>query len=145
MIDIQVQGLAELERKMLALGPKIGLKALRSALASGAQVIKRDAMIRVPMKTGRLKRALYIKRLSKPNPFQERFIFGARHGKKMRKRNLDAYYWGFIEFGHKDRSGNAVNPRPFIVPAFASKKEAALDRIKVVLRNKIQQFAKEKA
>jgi hypothetical protein len=83
--------------------------------------------------------------MSKPNPFQERFIFGARHGKKMQKRGLDAYYWGFIEFGHKDRSGKEVPAQSFIRPAFEASKGKALDRIKDVLQKKIAQYAKEPA
>jgi len=145
MVNVEIQGMRELERKLLAMGQKVALKAIRSSLGAGAQVIKKDSMTRVPVLTGRLKKALYIKRMSKPNPFQERFIFGARHGKKMQKRGLDAYYWGFIEFGHKDRSGKEVPAQSFIRPAFEASKGKALDRIKDVLQKKIAQYAKEPA
>jgi HK97 gp10 family phage protein len=145
MMTVQVTGMAELERKIVAMGQKVGLKAIRSALVAGAQIVKKDSMARVPVLTGRLKRSLYIKRMSKPNPFKENVIFGARHGKKMQKRGLDAFYWGFIEFGHKDRAGKNVPAKSFIRPAFESSKQRALDRIKVVLQNKISQYAKEPA
>jgi HK97 gp10 family phage protein len=143
MMSIKVEGLKELEKKMISLGPKISLKALRSSLAAGAKVIKQDAMARVPVKTGTLRKSLYIKRLTKPNPYAERYILGARHGKKMQKRNLDAYYWSWIEFGHKDRSGKAVDPRPFIRPAFESRKIQAMDTIKQVLKTKIEKLVRE--
>jgi HK97 gp10 family phage protein len=145
MMTVQITGMAELERKILAMGQKVGLKAIRSALVGGAQIVKKDAQARVPVLTGRLKKALYIKRMSKPNPFKENVIFGARHGKKMQKRGLDAYYWGFIEFGFTDRSGKKIPGVSFIRNAFEATKGKALDRIKDVLQKKISQYAKEPA
>ena len=144
-ISVEIQGLRELERKLIALGPKVGLKAMRSALVSGAQVIKRDAMERVPVKTGRLRRALLIKRLAKLNPFSEKVIIGVRHGKKQQKSDRDAYYWSWIEFGFKNRAGKPVNPQSFIRPAFEAKKNSAMNRIVDVLKKKISQYAKEPA
>jgi HK97 gp10 family phage protein len=145
MVSVQITGLAQLEKKMIALGPKIALKALRGALVSGAQAVKQDAIQRAPTLTGRLKRAILIKRMPKGNPFNERVIVGVRHGKKMQKRGLDAYYWGFIEFGHKDRAGKQVPARSFIRTAFEAKKGNALDRIAAFLQKKISQFAREPA
>jgi HK97 gp10 family phage protein len=145
MISVQVTGMAQLHKRMVTLGPKIALKALRGALVSGAQEIKKDAIQRAPMLTGRLKRAVLIKSMPKGNPFNERVIVGVRHGKKMQKRGLDAFYWGFIEFGHKDRSGKQVQAKSFIRPAFESKKVNAMDRISSYLKKKISQFVKEPA
>lgn len=145
MVSVEITGLRELEKKMIALGPKIALKALRGALVSGAQSIKQDAIVRAPTLTGRLRRAILIKKMGKTNPFNERVIVGVRHGKKMQKRNLDAYYWGFIEFGHKDRSGKFIQGKSFIRTAFETKKEKALERIKTYLQKKISQFSKEPA
>lgn len=145
MFIVEVKGLKELEAKLLAMGQKVGLKAIRTALVSGAQIIKQDAMARVPVDTGRLKKSLLVKKLSKPNPFKEQVIVGVRSGKKLQKTNRDAFYWKFLEFGHKDRSGKGISPTPFIQPAFETKKNSAMDRIKVVLQKKIAQYAKERA
>jgi HK97 gp10 family phage protein len=144
-VSVQVTGLRELERKLVALGPKVGLKAMRSALVSGAQVIKKDALNSVPVKTGRLRRSILIKRLAKLNPFSEKVIIGVRHGKKYQKTNRDAYYWKFLEFGHKDRAGKMVDAQPFIRPAFEAQKTNAMNRIIDVLKKKISQYAKEPA
>lgn len=144
-ISVEIQGLRELERKLIAMGPKVGLKAMRSALVSGAQVVKRDVLERVPVKTGRLRRSVLIKRLAKLNPFSEKVIIGVRHGKKQQKFDRDAYYWTWIEFGFKNRSGKPVSPQPFIRPAFEAKKNQALSRIMDVLKKKIAQYAKEPA
>ena len=144
-VSVEIKGLRELERKLVALGPKVGLKAMRSALVSGAQVIKKDALERVPVKTGRLRRSLLIKRLAKLNPFSEKVIVGVRHGKKQQKSDRDAYYWGWIEFGFKTKAGQPVSAQPFIRPAFEAKKNSAMTRIIDVLKKKIAQYAKEPA
>jgi HK97 gp10 family phage protein len=146
MITAQVQGWAELSRSMKALGPKIALRGIRSALGSGAKVVKQAAMSMAPQDTGRLRSAIYVKRLSKPNPLAERFILGVRHGRGTWKKlgngfdkSKDAFYWKFHEFGTK-----YMPAHPFIVPAFEAKKEAALAKIKEVLTRKVAQIVREK-
>lgn len=153
MAGVQIQGLAELEKKMIALGPKIALKALRGALVSGASQIKKDAIARAPIKTGKLRRAILIKRMPKGNPFREQVIVGVRHGRKAWKKqkdgkfdkSRDAFYWTFIEFGFKDRGGKEISGKSFLRSAFETKKEKALDRIKEYLQKKIPQLVKEPA
>ena len=137
-ISIQITGLKELERKMISLGPKIGRKALKSALVSGASVIRQEARLLAPSKTGRLLRAIYIKTMSKPNPFKENVIFGVRHGKKMSKRDLDAFYWTFLEFGTK-----YIKKISFIQLAFQKTQKKVLEKIKEALTKKISALVKE--
>lgn len=158
MITAQVQGWAELSRSMKALGPKIALRGIRSALWSGAKVVKQAAMTMAPEDTGRLKKAIYVKRLSKPNPLAERFILGVRHGRGTWKKlangfdtSRDAWYWRFSEFGtaerHHKKTGKYVGKakrQSFIVPAFEANKEKALARIKEVLTRKVAQIVREK-
>lgn len=141
-VTIKVEGLAELERKMRAIGPKMAGRALRSALTSGAQVIKKEAAARAPVKTGRLaKKAIYIKRTKeKGSSTKEAYIVGVRHGYKEQKRDRDAFYWTFQEFGTK-----FVQAKRFIQGAFESKKFEAFERIKQKLRENLDKFAKEKA
>ena len=99
--------------------------------------------------------------MGKPNPYKENVIFGVRHGRKMSKKDLDAYYWSWLEFGHlvrpkgkgrgkaarafAEQSGvKKVKAYPFIVPAFKNKMKAAMERIKEVLIKKIKTLVKEK-
>lgn len=135
---VQITGLKELEKKMIELGPKISRKALKSALVAGAKEIKKEAQALSPTKTGRLRRAMYIKTMSKPNPFRENVIFGVRHGKKMSKRNLDAYYWTFLEFGTK-----FIKKISFVQLAFKNQRIKALEKFKEVLAKKISSLVKE--
>ena len=139
MVSIKIEGLQELEKKMIALGPKIGRKALKGALVAGAVVIREEAKRLAPALTGRLRKAMYVKKMSKPNPYKENVIFGVRHGRKMSKKDLDAYYWSWLEFGTK-----FIKKMSFVEIAFKNKVNEALERIKVVLTKKIILLAKEK-
>ncbi len=137
-VTIKVEGLAELERKMHELGPKIAEKALRSALNAAAQVIKKDAQQRAPVDTGRLaNRAILVKRTKEnASRTKEAYIVGVRQGRKEQKKDRDAFYWWYLEFGTK-----YIAAHPFIVPAFVAKKQEAFDRFKQKLRENIQKFA----
>ena len=163
-VSVQVIGLKELERKLKALGPMIAKKALKSALVAGAKVIRTEIISNEPVLTGRLRRATYIKKMNKPNPFTERVIIGVRHGKAMQKvsqkkfgkTGLDAFYWTFQEFDHlvrgkKGRSkyarmaaavdGTKVIPgKHFITRAFQATKERALAIFKEVLAGNIKKI-----
>ncbi len=139
-VTVQITGLKELEKKMIELGPKIGRRALKGALVAGAREVKKEAQMLAPVKTGRLRRAMYIKTMSKPNPFKENVIFGVRHGRKMSKRDLDAYYWTFLEFGTK-----FIKKISFIQLAFQRAQGKALGKFKEALANKISQLVKESA
>jgi len=139
VMSIKIEGLQELEKKMIALGPKIGRKALKGALVAGAVVIREEAKRLAPALTGRLRKAMYVKKMSKPNPYKENVIFGVRHGRKMSKKDLDAYYWSWLEFGTK-----FIKKMSFVEIAFKNKVNEALERIKVVLTKKIILLAKEK-
>ncbi len=140
MVIVKITGLKELEKKMVSLGPKIGRKALKGALVAGAKEIKKEAQALAPMKTSRLRRAMYIKTMSKPNPFKENVIFGVRHGRKMSKKDLDAYYWTFLEFGTK-----FIKKMSFVQIAFQRAQKKALDKFKGTLAKKISQLSQEPA
>jgi HK97 gp10 family phage protein len=146
MMSINVQGLKELEKKMIELGPKIAKKALKSALVAGAQVVKRQIMATAPVDKGNLRKATYIKKMPKPNPFVENVIVGIRNGRKTWKKkdgkfdkSGDAFYWRFLEFGTKFIKGTK-----FVQNSFEAKKLLAMDKIKQVLTKKISDVVKEK-
>jgi len=137
--SVKIEGLKELEKKMIELGPKIGRKALKGALVAGAIVVRKEAQRLAPALTGRLRKAMYVKKMGKPNPFKENVIFGVRHGRKMSKRDLDAYYWSFLEFGTK-----FIKKISFVQMAFQKTQTRVLERIKEVLIKKIKLLVKEK-
>jgi len=145
MFSIQVTGLKELEKKLIELGPKIAKKALKGALVAGAREVRKEAQLLAPENTGRLRKAMYIKGMSKPNPFRENVIFGVRHGKKLQKvankkfglQGLDAYYWTFQEFGTK-----FVKAIHFVEQAFKNSRERAEAKFKAALAINISRIVK---
>lgn len=174
-----VEGLRELQYALNQLGPKIARNVLSRSVAEGARLIRDEAKIRAPVSTGpvsdghpppgTLKRSIVIKRAFS-DATQAIYVVAVRHGKDSRavgkkKRNMDAYYWRFVEFGH--RIGNAatgtlarlasrhrgarrggaaigfVQAQPFMRPAWESKKEAALDQIKADLAQGVEDEARK--
>lgn len=147
-ISIKIEGLKELEKKMISLGPKLGRQALKSALVAGAIVVRKEAQMSSPVDSGRLRKAMYIKKMAKPNPFKENVIFGVRHGRKTWKKGKDgqlfdksndAFYWKFLEFGTK-----YIKKLEFVQNAFKKTQTRALARIKEVLADKISVLVREK-
>lgn len=145
MASIHITGLKDLEKKMIELGPKIAKKALKVALVAGAREVRKEALTLAPEDTGRLKKAMYIKKMNKPNPFAERVLFGVRHGKKLQKvkqkmfgkRGLDAYYWTFQEFGTK-----FVKGLHFVEEAFKRSRERAAMKFKEALATSISKIVR---
>jgi HK97 gp10 family phage protein len=104
---------------------------------------------------GRIKKAVYQKHIpERSSELVQVFYVGVRRGKKQKIKvvkgrlvNLDAYYWTWVEFGHwyvprlptfgvkrfhreaAKTGANAiwVQPRPFMKPAFALARDAAID------------------
>lgn len=136
-ITMQVQGLRELEQKLHSLGPQLAKNALRSSVNAAAQVVKKEAQTRVPVDTGRLKRALYVKHIrEESNATQQTFYVSVRQGKRYQQKDLDAFYWPFVELGTVYKPA-----RPFLRPAFEAAKERAIERIRDKLAERIERIA----
>lgn len=162
-----VQGLTEL-RDMLRrkLPEAVQGKALQGALREAAKPIVTEARQRAPVKTGRLRKAIYSFRDRASRRTREARLISVRSGKKFKAR--DAYYWKWIEFGHgvirlkhrrKGGKGQvskslgtpakgffgkevqAVPARPFMRPAFESRKYQALEAFRVTLAAQIDKVA----
>lgn len=139
-VSMQVFGLDELSKKLKEMPIKLAKNGLRAAVNAGAEVIRKDAVARVPVLTGRLKKAIYKKQIrEQSNNVQQTFFVGARNGKKYRKANKDAYYWRFLEFGTSKMAA-----KPFLRPAFDTKKTQAVDAIAKKLKERIEKYAGEK-
>lgn len=159
-VRMEIQGLADLERRMRQLGPKLAKNALRSAVNAGAQVIKKEAQARAPENTGKLKKkAIYVTRSrEESSDSKQTYKVAVRMGRKEQKKGRDAYYWWWVEFGTKAHlikakiskvlSGGGetfgremhhpgTKPRPFLAPAFEAKKMQALERIKQKLKQRL--------
>jgi HK97 gp10 family phage protein len=173
MIEVHIDGLKSLDKALGMLPQNIAKKHLNNAVAAGARIIRDEARNRAPVSDGKtnknaspsgtLKRSIIVKWIRELSKYgMSTFYVTVRSGKKYRKQgkkgNLsqDAYYWRYVEFGHKIvprfkgkytdyalkgrtrqtglaiRRRNAtgsVPPKPFIRPAFESKKQEALNAI----------------
>lgn len=165
METVTVKGLAELREALMRTIPaEMQGKVLQKALGAGTRITVAEARMRAPVKTGRMKKAIYATRdkaESKP-AFESRAVL-VRRGKRAQKSNRDAYYWKFVEFGHRTGAkkgqylekngrrskGRAVKatgmvaPQPFMRPAFEASKYRANDAIAQALGKAIEDAARK--
>jgi HK97 gp10 family phage protein len=134
---VQVKGLLALQARMKQLPRELQGAALEFALRYGAAPIVAEAQLRAPQRTGRLASAIGV-RTARDREHDAEVQIVPRGGKS------GAFYWKFIEFGHRKRAskrrtrrqqklppaaGELVPARPFLRPAFEAQKEEALRRI----------------
>jgi HK97 gp10 family phage protein len=138
-----IEGLKELQAAMRQLPQNIGRNVLRGAVNAGASVIRNEVRDNAPVYEGKpqashapagaLRRAVYQKQIREASSwFKQVFYVSVRSGKSQQKKGLDAYYWRFVEFGTKKMAA-----RPFLRPAFESKKYEAAEAIKQYLARRI--------
>ncbi len=110
--------------EIMALPDRVRQRVMIGAVASGARVVRNEAILRAPLWTGpvsaghpppgTLKRAIYMARLiNKCTPTVETWIVDVRTGKRMVRRgknkgatlnDKDAYYAAWVEYGHWTRT-----------------------------------------
>lgn len=149
-VTVHIEGLAELQRRLLELPARVERHVVHKAVAAGGRLIRDEARARAPVYTGdvakghpppgTLKRAIWTKYIPErsKNGLTTYFV-GVLHGKKMQKRgkkqvNLDAYYWWFVEFGTVKMPAH-----PFMRPAFDARESAAANAIIDELRQGISE------
>ena len=168
MSQVEIKGLRELRTALVSTIPaNMQGKVLQKALAAGTALTVRQARANAPRKTGRLARAIYAARSKfDSKPTLESRVVGVRRGKKYQKSNKDAYYWKFVEFGHRigtrksgylakehgrsqlerfrgagGESRGFVPARPFLRPAF----EATKQRASLAIRDRLAELLKQAA
>lgn len=154
---VTITGLKELSDALKELPNRIARNALRQSVYAGAKVIRDEAKTKAPVYTGpvsaghpppgTLKRSIIMKQIpEKSSLVQQTFYVAVRHGKKYQRQgkkgtlSQDAFYWRFIEFGTVK-----MPARPFMRPAFESKKQLAVDAIKARLATRIEEEANKLA
>ena len=156
---IKLDGDKELIRKFRKLEHAFSQEALVGAVTAGAKVIEREAKVRAPVKTGILRDAITSEQLKTKKNLVEvgvswrikKGISGA--GKPSR---VPAYYGIMVEKGTKSRKRKKKSKkplvffkepkstgrgpaRPFLEPAFESKRQQAA----WVIKDKISELIKE--
>lgn len=170
-IELKVSGLKELNDALKALPREVSEKLLNGAVAKAAAVIRDETKLRAPialrahfnyrgMKAppGTLRRAVYAVHVKEMDTFFHKlWRVGVRHGRLQQKSQRDAFYWWWVENGHKfvarrGRGLGTIRSRraaattrvpayPFLRPAFEAKKDAAVEALRAYLAEAIPRTA----
>lgn len=140
-VEIKLEGFDQLARQLRELPQALAKNALRAAVNAGATEVRKEVQARAPVLTGRLRKSVYqaqVRELS--SLYRQVYIVGVRSGPKRTKtgakdRSRDAFYWRFLEFGTR-----YIAARPFLRPALATKKGAAIEAMARKLRERIERF-----
>lgn len=135
---VRVEGLRELREALMKTIPEnMQGKVLQKALSPAANIVVRAARLMAPKDTGRLSRAIFAMRSRRNSNgvFEERIV-KVRYGKSQQKKNRDAFYWRFVEFGTK-----FMPAKPFMRPAFDRNR----GRLVPVIRDSLAKSLREAA
>src|SRR3954447_12368252 len=94
--SIDLRGAKELISKLKTLEPRIERKLLRQALRAGAKVIQAEAQARVPVKTGRGRKGIKVRAMSR----MKRGTVGVKVQTSEGDYQGDEFYLSFIERGY---------------------------------------------
>lgn len=122
--EMKITGLKEVQKALYSYSQQLGDKVVVSALSTGAKPMLKQARLNAPVRTGRLRKAIYMKKSKLYNGKRNANVgvyISVRSGKKR-----GAYYAGMIENGWKDRGGKRHAGRQFIHRAFLFKREEAV-------------------
>jgi HK97 gp10 family phage protein len=170
-VTVRIDGLRELNEALKQLPREVSEKLLDTAVGRGASVVRDEARRRAPIavdahfrargrKTppGVLRKAVLRARAREVATFFSRtWVVGVRHGKRFQKKDQDAFYWWWVENGHKivprhGRAGGTLRSRrvgshgrvpayPFLRPAFDARKFDAVEAMRRYLADTIPKAA----
>ncbi|MET7041783.1 HK97-gp10 family putative phage morphogenesis protein [Clostridium botulinum] len=122
MASMELDGMDNLIRKIEDMG-KAGTRIENAALKKAGELIMEEAKNNVPFRKGKLKEGLKVSGVRKKG--ENKFVLvGIQKGD-----NSKIFYGKFLEFGT-----SKMKARPFMGPAYESKKEEAKEVIKEELR-----------
>jgi HK97 gp10 family phage protein len=127
--NVTIEGLPELKRKLLDMSEEMRQAKLEAAVLTGGQLIKNEAQVRAPVKTGTLRRSITVQ-ISESSATSASAAIGT---------NLA--YARRIEFGFngRDKLGRLYSQpaQPYLRPAFDQERENAYREIQDALRDAI--------
>lgn len=153
MINIKIEGLQDLDKRLREFGPKVAANGLRAASFAGARVIREAIKATAPVKTGLLRSNIAAFKRQTPRNVARYSIgvkgirrkyantrFNVRKGRVGKKYQADgpAFYAKFQEYGSSKQAA-----RPFMRPAFINNAQAAVNAIKDRLAKAIELAARK--
>ena len=135
--EINVKGVAELQRAIYKYNAKLGERVTRAALRAGANVMLKQIRNSAPVKTGRLKKAIKLKnsRINRINKNGKIGLYITVSKGKNRKDPRGAYYAKWVEAGYNRGSkrigkrtrkgGVRVEGKHFVRDSFEQTKQQA--------------------
>lgn len=161
--SIEVKGLKETIDKLERVSRRMRQTVARKAVVAAAKVVALQARRNAPRITGTLRRAIFWHYSSKRSKTDQVVValVRARSGEKEASRrsksgkrlaNRDAFYAGWVEFGHRNvpRKGKGTSigfrrraapttsrtpPHPFLAPAYLATRHAALAALEQSMRD----------
>jgi len=167
-IEIKVSGLSAVSRKLKRFDKEYKTRVVLASLYAGARVVQKEAKKNVPVKTGRLRRAIIL-RTSKIKRWKhgEYGVFMTLRTGKGKNDPKDGFYGRWIEDGYEThgprkvrrseivkhfgkRSGRKTGPGKthmlgvkFIKKSFDNKKRAAVNEIKSKAESATERLARK--
>ena len=125
---ITVTGLRETQAKLYSYSQQLGDRVVLGALRQGANLVKKAAQDKAPIKTGKLRRGIRVARSKIHRGKSSSDMIGVYLS--VRKGKSGPFYGKFQEDGWKaGKAKRQVQGKKFIDRAFEEKKQAAADLI----------------
>ncbi len=148
--DIAVLGDKQLAKQFDALEKKTQGKILRPAMRKGMKIVLAAAKAAVPVKTGKLKKSLKIKALTKKNLGSKVSGVGLaiftgtaeELGIKQRTGKKGGYYPLSVEVGYRKKNGLIVPGRPFLRPAMKNNEPQVFQIMRTEMNAGIKKLAR---
>lgn len=126
--EMKVTGLKEVQKALYSYSQQLGDKVVVSALLTGAKPMLKQAKANAPVRTGRLKRAIFARKSKIYNGKRNNKVgvyLSVKSGKK-RGDAKGAHYAGFVEASWTDRGGKKHSGKRYMFGAFLTKRDQAV-------------------
>lgn len=116
LFSVKLDGFAEVAEKLRSFPDAMGESALRQAAVAGASIIRDEALLRAPVKSGVLKSDIIMKHIDEASDGANHQTYyvtvrgGQRSDDGKKDASHDAFYWRWVEEGHRyvPRAASAV-------------------------------------
>jgi len=107
LFSLKLLGAKKLERKLTALGKRLGGKALRDATKEAMEPVAKLARSRAPVHFGRLKASIKVATLSRKSGAQGAQVRTGTRKQLRIDQKTPYYYPASIEYGTRDRAADS--------------------------------------